>query len=75
MATNTPPPPTKKGEPPARTETRRNLSKPQPEKIVALNFRVPAEFKKEFKIASATNGITQSELLQQAFDEWKKRHG
>lgn len=77
MPTNTPPPPpkTKKGEPPERTETRRNLSKPQPAKIVALNFRVPSEFKKDFKIASATNGITQSELLQQAFDEWKKRHG
>jgi hypothetical protein len=75
MPTNTPSPPTKKGEPPTRDETRRNLSKPQPAKIVALNFRVPAEFKKEFKIASATNGITQSELLQQAFEEWKKRHG
>jgi hypothetical protein len=75
MPTNTPPPPTKKGEPPTRNETRRNLSKPQPAKIVALNFRVPAELKKEFKIASATNGITQSELLKQAFDEWKKRYG
>jgi hypothetical protein len=42
---------------------------------VALNFRVPAEFKRDFKIAAATQGITQSELLQQAFSEWRQRHG
>lgn len=78
MATTPPAPPSRaktKGEPPARAETRNNLSKPEPSKIVALNFRVPAEFKKDFKIAAATHGITQSELLQQAFMEWRQRHG
>jgi hypothetical protein len=49
MPTNTPPPPregkevSRKGEPPAKTAARGNLSKPEPGKIVALNFRVPAE--------------------------------
>ena len=33
------------------------------------------EFKRDFKIAAATQGITQSELLQQAFTEWRQRHG
>lgn len=77
MAINTPPPPkaNRKGEPPAHTETRKNLSKPEPAKTVPLNFRIPAEFKRDFKIAAATNSITQSELLQQAFAEWRKRHG
>ncbi len=40
---------------------------------VALNFRVPAEFKKNFKIAAATYGLKQSELLQQLFSEWLKQ--
>jgi hypothetical protein len=78
MPTNTPPPPregSKKGEPPARVEARGNLSKPEPGKMVALNFRVPAEVKKDFKIAAAVAGITQSELLQRAFSEWKQRNG
>jgi len=77
MPTQTPPPPrtaAKKGEPPSREQTRGNLSKPEPTKAVALNFRVPAEVKKNFKIAAAVHGITQSELLVQAFTEWQQRH-
>src|SRR5512134_2380783 len=65
MPTTPPPPPRRsepKGEPPERTYTRRNLAKPEPAETVALNFRVPAEFKRDFKIAAATQGITQSEL-------------
>lgn len=78
MATTPPPPPRRqetKGEPPDRIQTRDNLVKPEPAESVALNFRVPAEFKRDFKIAAATQGITQSELLQQAFTEWRQRHG
>ena len=78
MPTNLPPPPQeagRKGEPPRREETRGNLSKPEPGKTVALNFRVPAEIKKNFKIATATHGITQSELLMRAFTEWQERNG
>jgi hypothetical protein len=36
---------------------------------------VPAEFKRYFKIAAATYGMTQSDLLQQAFSDWLQRHG
>jgi hypothetical protein len=36
---------------------------------------VPADVKKNFKIAAATHGITQSELLVKAFEEWQQRHG
>lgn len=46
----------------------------QSSEIAALNFKVPLEFKKRFKIAAVTHGITQSELLLQAFDEWQKKH-
>lgn len=46
----------------------------QSSEIAALNFKVSLEFKKRFKIAAVTYGITQSELLLQAFDEWQKKH-
>jgi hypothetical protein len=64
-----------KGEPPSPEETRDNIKKPELARMVALNFRVPAEFKRNFKIAAATYGVKQSELLQQAFAEWLQRHG
>jgi hypothetical protein len=76
MATSVPTPlRTTKGEPPPREETRDNVQKPESARMVALNFRVPAEFKRNFKIAAATYGVKQSELLQQAFTEWLQRHG
>jgi hypothetical protein len=40
---------------------------------VALNFHVPEEFKKRFKIAAVQIGITQTELLQRIFNEWENR--
>ena len=79
MPTQPPPPPRRpqptKGDPPDRVETKSNLVKPEPLGTVALNFRVPAEFKRDFKIAAAMHGITQSELLQQAFRQWQERNG
>jgi hypothetical protein len=43
-------------------------------KGIAINFRVPLEFKRNFKIAAATHEITQSELLLQIFEEWQQKH-
>ncbi|NJL51220.1 MAG: hypothetical protein HC930_01570 [Hydrococcus sp. SU_1_0] len=78
MATNTPPPPKKKstkGEPPQVQESRSNLNKPEPGKLVDLNFKVPAEFRKDFKVAAAIYGKTQVDLLQEIFEFWSKSHG
>ena len=65
----------RKGEPPQKSETRSNLSKPSPNKITVLNFRVSEEFKRDLKVAAASNGITQTKLLQEAFEMWKQRYG
>jgi len=65
---------TKEGSP-GKEATSDHLLKPEFGKMVALNFRVPGEFKKNFKIAAATYGMKQSELLQQAFAEWMQRRG
>jgi hypothetical protein len=72
MPVNVPP---RKGEPPRKTETRGNVSKPEPARIVPLNFRVTAEIKRDFKIAAAVHGISQSGLLIQMFEEWQQKHG
>lgn len=78
MGTKTPPPPKKKsgkGEPPKNSDTRSNLTKPEPAKIVDLNFKVPAEFRKNFKIAAVTQGLKQVELLHEIFEYWSKSKG
>lgn len=56
-----------KGSPPEKSSVKRNLTQADPNEIVALNFRVPASFKKDFKVMAAILGITQSALLQEAF--------
>lgn len=77
MATKPPRPPHKsnKGEPPSIDETKSNLEKPDPGEITNLNFKVPAEFKRDFKIAAATYGCTQVELLQRIFKFWTENQG
>lgn len=77
MATKPPPPPRKstKGEPPDNDETRSNLQKPEPGKLVDLNFKVSEEFRKNFKIAAVTQGLNQSEFFQELFRYWSERNG
>jgi hypothetical protein len=59
----------------AEIETPAYELKPGSNRMVVLNFRVSTAFKKAFKIAAATHGVTQSDLLQQVFDEWTQRQG
>jgi hypothetical protein len=37
-----------------------------------LNFKMPASFKREFKMAAVSNGLRMNELLAEAFELWKK---
>ena len=72
-----PPPPRKsrKGEPPSPEESKANLSKPEPGELANLNFKVPATFKRDFKIAAATYGMSQVDLLKEIFEFWSSNHG
>lgn len=74
MATQIPPPPRRpdKGEPPKPTQMRANLNTPEPDAPANLNFKVPAEFKRDFKIAAAYKGISQVDLLQEIFEFWSQ---
>ena len=61
------PPPRGKGEPPVSGQIVGNLDKPETEALAALNFKVPAAFKKEFKTYAAQQGKSMSRVLQEAF--------
>jgi HicB family len=72
------PPPKKpkstKGAPPPTVSTAGNLDKPEPVALVPLNFRVPSEFRKEFKIYAAQQGVPMNELVQKAFVALKDKN-
>lgn len=43
----------------------------EPDAATPLNFRVPAQFHREFKIYAVQNGMSMVELLQQSFQLMK----
>lgn len=76
----TPPPPQKnsnsagtKGSPEA-LQPSRNLSKEPPAENVPLNFKVPAEFRRDLKIEAADRGMSMTSLLFEMYEYWKQRH-
>lgn len=72
------PPPKRstKGAPPASSAERfANLERPAPGDLKPLNFKVPAEFHREFKGYAAARGISMLELLTEGFRLVKERHG
>ncbi len=42
---------------------------------VPLNFRVPASFRRRFRVFAARNDLKLSDLLRLAFEEYELRHG
>ncbi len=76
MATTKVPAPKKKREaPPQIEETPKNLEKTPPLEAETLNFKVTADFKREYKVYAASRDMTMIELLQQSYQLYKDRHG
>lgn len=74
MATISTPAKKRKGLPPAEVAASINLSKVSDTDTVAMNFKVSAEFRKNMKQYAAELGISMTDLLTMAFEEYKKRH-
>jgi hypothetical protein len=74
---NVPPPGKKsrKGPPPAAESTVGNLEKSEPGTLKPLNFKVPAEFHREFKVYASQQGISMLDLLQEGFKAVRQQRG
>jgi hypothetical protein len=68
-----PRPRTGKGTPPPPTSTVANLERPEPTGQAPLNFKVPDDFKREFKTYAAARGISMTKLLMDGFELVKQR--
>ncbi len=65
----------KKGAPPPLTDTVDNLGRSDPNDLVALNFKVDSEFKREFKTYASNRGVSMLKLLKAGFALYKERNG
>jgi hypothetical protein len=66
----------KKGVPPTGESDKKsqNLTKRTSTETVALNFAVPAEFRKRFKIFAAEHDMKQVDILYAAFEEYEQKN-
>jgi hypothetical protein len=74
-ATRVPSPRKQREAPPQLEEAPRNLEKAPPQDTETLNFKVVAEFKREYKVYAASRGMTMIDLLEQSYQIYKERHG
>ena len=74
-ATKVPAPKKKREAPPQIEETPQNLEKTPPLETETLNFKVTAEFKREYKVYAISRGMTMIEFLQKSYKLYKERHG
>ena len=59
-----------KGIPPKTEDASNNLSKPLDEELVALNFRVPAEFRRRIKQYALDHNITSLEVMMLSVEKY-----
>lgn len=51
-----------------------NLDAPAAEELVPLNFRVPASFRKDYKITTASSdGTDMVDVLRESFELYKRQ--
>ena len=75
MATKAKPPRKRKGSPPkAEQPQKNNLEKLATNEIVGLNFKVPPEFKKEYRTYAAEKDMKMIEILMKSFDLYKEQN-
>ncbi|HET6841356.1 MAG TPA: hypothetical protein VFK06_06670 [Candidatus Angelobacter sp.] len=65
----------RKGTPPAPTQTVANLEKPELGTIDNLNFKVAPELKRAFRIYAMSRGMTAKDLLERCFEFYRQHHG
>ncbi len=74
MATIKAPAKKRKGAPPKEEVTSVNLTKVSDTDLVAINFKVTAEFRKNLKQYAAELGIPMVDLLVKAVEEYIEKH-
>ena len=73
---NVPPPVRRgKGEPPPQIAVLDNLARTESIRQKPLNFKVPADFHREFKTFAAMNGMSMLDVLIESFRLYREHKG
>ncbi len=62
----------RKGAPPPEFEASTNLNRAPDDDLKPLNFKVSADFKRDFKTYATVNDISMVQLLQDCFEYYKR---
>lgn len=52
-----------------------NLEKPEPSELVPMNFKVSAEFRKQYRTLAAMNDVSMTDILKESFDLYRQHKG
>lgn len=65
----------KKGTPPAKHDPMvKNLEQTPTGELENLSFKVPPEFKKEYRLYAAERGVSMVKVLKESFELYRERH-
>lgn len=52
-----------------------NLAKPEPDQLVPMNFKVPSEFRKQYRILAGTHDVSMTDILKESFELYRRQKG
>lgn len=64
---------TTKGTPPPPEAASENLTRTTDQTLRPLNFKVPADFRKQYKLYAMEHDISMVELLKKSFEHYRNR--
>lgn len=75
MAKANPPKKGKKGTPPSTNSPIKNTLKTvQEDKLVPMNFKVPAQFKKDYQLYAINSGNSMVDILKASFELYESQN-
>jgi len=63
---------TTKGAPPPESMPSQNLAKTDPKDLITMNFKVPSDFRKDYKQLALDLDISMVDILRQSFEQFKQ---
>ena len=51
------------------------LTKPEPSELVPMNFKVSAEFRKQYRTLAAMHDVSMTDILKESFELYRQQKG
>lgn len=61
-----------KGAPPKENLASQNLTKSDPQDLITMNFKVPSDFRREYKQLALDLNMSMVDILRKSFEKYKE---